>query len=319
MNEVAVVFGGAGFIGTHLCGRLVSGRSKVIAVDIREPINPVPGVEYRIADVRDLTNFQVDGEVRAVFNLAAVHTTPGHPDHEYYETNIIGAVEISNFATRQSCKEIIFTSSISVYGPGEDPKTESTKLNPTSAYGRSKMVAEKIHLSWLATDTSNRLLIVRPAVIFGFGEGGNFTRMAKLLSKGIFIYPGRRDAVKACFYVDDLLDAMDFARSKNQRAITFNGCYPDGYSLEQIVETFRAHYFRKARTVTIPTAAVSAAAKALKPFSRFGLGIHPDRVLKLIVSTNIVPQWLSSQGFSRRGRIKLAFDRWAEKSGGRFI
>jgi hypothetical protein len=42
---------------------------------------------------------------------------------------------------------------------------------------------------------------LQAAVIFGAGEGGNFTRLAKLLQKVFFVYPGRKDTIKACFYV----------------------------------------------------------------------------------------------------------------------
>ena len=318
-SKNALVFGGSGFIGTRLVAKLAGEGHRVVSADIKPPRIRLDGVSYLQADVRNLSDFDPGLRIDRIYNLAAVHTTPGHPDHEYYETNILGANSIAALARRLGVNEIVFTSSISVYGPGEETKSETTKPAPVSPYGWSKFMAERIQTAWMEEDVSRRLVICRPAVIFGPGEGGNFTRMATLLKKGFFVYPGRKDTIKACFYVDDLLEALQFALERPERLVLFNGCYPDRYTLEQIVETFRTSHMRDVRTFMVPRGIVTAAAAALKPFSAMGLGIHPDRVTKLVKSTDVVPGWLASVDRAVSGRLPSAIDRWHAASGGRFV
>ncbi len=319
-SGVTIVFGGAGFIGTHLLRRLQANgeNSRLISVDIKRPARQVDGVEYVQADVRDLSGFEFPDNTSLIYNFAAVHTTPGHPTHEYYETNIAGALEITRLAAQHNVPEIVFTSSISVYGPGEDRKTENSLLTPVSAYGYSKMLAEKVHKNWHGGEDGRKLTIVRPAVVFGAGEGGNFTRLAKLMKKGFFIYPGRKDTIKSCISVHDLLDAIEFARSRNTGFIVFNGAYPERYTLMDIVNTFAIGHFKNVKTVNLPKWVVLGAAKLLRVMDVFKLGVHPERVLKLIRSTDVYPEWLVSQGREYPQGLARALDRWSKETNGRF-
>lgn len=308
-----IVFGGSGFIGSHLLKRLVAkGTHRIISLDLRQPPYPVSGVDYRLGDVRDLSGLSIEGPVSTLYNLAAVHTTPGHPTHAYYETNILGATEVTAFARCHATNDIVFTSSISVYGPSEDLKTEATPVAPESAYGWSKYMAERIHRAWLDEAENRRLTIVRPAVVFGPHEGGNFTRMAKLLKKGLFVYPGRKDTIKACIYVEDLLDAIDYAHETNKRLTLFNACYPDRYTIQQIVQVFQSVAFPKLREFCIPLWIVKTIAWLLRPAAFLGLGIHPDRVMKLVRSTDIYPKWLKDQGQAKNSRLPEVLGLWRD-------
>jgi nucleoside-diphosphate-sugar epimerase len=318
-RSTTVVFGGAGFIGTHLMERLQArGAGRIVSLDIRAPQRPVAGVDYLIGDVRDLSGLTLDGPVSAVFNLAAVHTTPGHEPWEYYDTNIRGAIEVTRFARRHAVRQIVFTSSISVYGPDEQPKDETTPPNPVSDYGRSKFIAEQVHRDWLASDAAHRLVIARPAVVFGLGEGGNFTRLARMLDKGIFVYPGRRDTIKSCIYVGDLVSWMLAAAGHEDRFVLFNGAFSNRYTIEQIVETFRQTAFPGARSFMVPAAVLKTLAALMRPVSAAGLGIHPDRIEKLMVSTNILPGWAEAAGLPTRDLLAARLGEWREMGGGSF-
>ena len=159
--------------------------------------------------------------------FAAVHTTPGHEDWEYYWTNVHGATNVCRFASDVGADHILFTSTMMVYGPTEAPKDEDAALEPVNAYGRSKILAEGIHRLWQSErPETRRLTVVRPGVIYGLAERGNFTRLSQALKARRFVYPGRTDTIKACGYVDDLVSSMLMMEERNEGVFLYNFCHP---------------------------------------------------------------------------------------------
>lgn len=307
----AVVFGGAGFIGGHLVASLTAAGATVLVADHEPPRGPLPaGATYLSADVREPIAFEAPGPDPLVFNLAAVHRTPGHPDHEYFETNVAGATNVTAFCARHGATRLWFTSSISVYGPTEVAVTEDSPLTPNSAYGASKAEAEGIHRAWVEADPARRLVVVRPAAVFGPGEHGNFTRLAGALKRGTFLYPGRKDTLKACGYVDDLIGSLFFMADRADPVATYNYGYPQPPTLEGICSAFvEVGGLRRPRGV-LPAGPVMAAARLL---DAAGLKtFDPERVKKLFNSTNVVPRRLVEEGFPYQTDLREAIGRWRE-------
>lgn len=318
----AVVFGGAGFIGTHLLRYLKStGYGPLVSVDIAEPKRPVGGVEYRVHDLTQPIETGSIPHFDEAYNLAAVHRTPGHEPHEYYLANVGGATNVVRFCREAGINRLLFTSSIAIYGPGEDLKDESTTPTPTSDYGRSKLLAEEIQREWQLEDASRKLVIVRPAVVFGAGEGGNYTRLAQALRKGIFVYPGRRDTIKSGGYVGELIRTMRFALESNEPSILYNFCYPDAYTIEDICRTFHTVAGYRAPRGLVPLAAMNAAALPFETLNKLGLrnGIDRERIAKLVVSTRVHPGWLLRSGYGFQSDLASALADWREQSSGTFL
>ncbi len=319
---IALVIGSSGFIGGRLIQQLLRDGSYqgIRAVDHRAPGIRLAGVEYHEHDVRHPLPTELGRGVSCIYNLAAVHTTPGHEPHEYYETNLAGALNATNLASENGTRCIIFTSSISVYGPSEDTITEQSQPNPVSDYGRSKLLAEKIHQHWLSQDSAHKLVVVRPGVIFGPGEGGNYTTLIKALRRRMFFYPGRRDAIKSSGFVDDLASAIEFARCQDDRAITFNYAFPHLSSTADIVAAASAALGIKSAPPTVPAFLLLLAATPFEIANSLGLKnrVHRDRVRKLIHSTKVYPGWLVSRGYNFTMDLEAALRAWGEETGGRF-
>jgi nucleoside-diphosphate-sugar epimerase len=325
MSRIAVIFGGHGFIGSHLARRLASSGNykRVISADIAaEPRFRSEGVEYVRCDIREPIPCDLVPAATEIYNLAAVHTTPGHDDWEYFWTNVLGASHVCDFARQVGVRVIVFTSSISVYGSSEESRTESTEPKPNTAYGRSKFCAEAIHKQWYAEAIGDRrLIIVRPAVIFGYKESGNFTRLAKLLSKNAFIYPGRKETIKACGYVKDLVESVLYALEGADSMITYNFAYPDSYTTEDICRAFCNVAGYHEPFLVVPIWLMMGIGRGFESLTNIGFrtSINRARILKLFRSTNIRPVDLNGRGFKWAYDLESALLDWKNCSeGGHF-
>lgn len=323
-----LIFGGEGFIGSHLIKYLTIEKN-VPAQDVYSFDIKTSGKygNYAYLDVRKEINLDIpDLKNSIIFNLAAVHTTPGHEDIEYFETNIRGAENIAAFAEKNGITSIAFTSSIAPYGASEENKKETTLPTPNTPYGISKLVAEHIFKTWQSNDKAGRkLLIVRPGVVFGKGEGGNFTRLYNALKKGFFFYPGRRDTLKASVYVKDVARVLHdgITSSLPENLDTYNLTYYPPPSIEEICMTISRVTNVSQPRILVPAWFLKSAASAVFSMGRLVgkkfSGIHPDRVKKLMISTNINGEKLSESPFHLRFTLEEAIRDWYKDNDNKVI
>jgi nucleoside-diphosphate-sugar epimerase len=312
-NHVLIT-GGAGFFGTHLARNLLeSGTARAVtSLDLVAPADPVPGVNYLEHDVRRSFPDTLASDLDAVFNLAAVHRTPGHADYEYFETNVAGATNATAFCDRAGIGNLVFTSSISVYGPSDAPLDEDSPIRPNHAYGRSKWLAEEIHRCWLQRGGNRRLVIVRPAVVFGRGEHNNYTRLVGLLQRGLFVYPGRSDTRKACGYVKELAHSLKFALERANPYYLYNFAFAECPTTKEICELLVRVAELTPPRGTVPLAPLEFLAAGFEALNAIGVrnGINRDRIRKLINSTHILPRRLVTDHYSYRFTLQSAFIDW---------
>ena len=324
-----IIMGGTGFVGTHLTNLLnaVHPEAKVWNLDIVKPGTPNPVVkDYKpaVKEGERLGSTYVECDIRkpigelpftptpedVIFNFAAVHRTPGHEDVEYFETNIRGAENVCAFAEKYGIKTIVFTSSIAPYGAAEELKTEGTLPTPNTAYGISKLVAEKIHLAWQKGGDGRKLTIVRPGVVFGKGENGNFSRLYWGIRNHTFAYPGRKDTIKACVYVKELVGFILWNIEERQTPFDiFNCTFEPAYTIEQIVKAMKKVTGLTQSVPYIPNSVVKPLALGAKLFGS-PMGICPARVKKLQISTNICGKKMKESGYQFKWTFEEALEDW---------
>ena len=300
-----IIFGGSGFIGTHLIHLLKEKNDgRIYCLDIVMPgeegvvpgiVEKNQGVKYIRCDVRKKIEVEIETTPEdVVFNLAAVHRTPGHKDFEYFETNIKGAENVTEWCEKYNIKKIIFTSSIAPYGAAEELKKETTLPTPNTPYGISKLVAEKIHEKW-KEKVEGQLVIVRSGIVYGKGEHGNMTRLYSGINKHYFFYT-RKDTIKACIYVKELVCFFMWALENGKEGI-WNCTFEPAYNIEQICESMKKATGMRRFIPTVPGKLLMGVAAVVGPIGGKVVGIHPARVKKLIISTNINGDKLRKSGY----------------------
>ena len=287
MSVDYLIFGGSGFVGTHFSNYLEDIGSSFLIADIIEPIKQ--DSPYEVSDVREKICLNVENNSETIIiNLAAVHKTPGHDSKDYFDTNIKGAENVCDFARDKNINTILFTSSIAVYGTYEDKKSEKNLSMPDIPYGISKLSAEYIHKKWQAEDPSNRrLIILRPAVVFGMYEKANFTRLINSLRRNYFAYVGRKDTKKACVYVKDLAQVIyEFSIDMSIKIDTFNVAYNPSLSIEEIVSSVSVIGDMKFPRFVVPRWLIIFLS-GIMYFIFKKKDFNPKRMNKLVISNDI--------------------------------
>ncbi len=223
MIKRILVTGGAGFLGSHLCDRLVEAGQDVICVD-----NFFTSQRSNIDHLLDRRNFELIRhdvthelflEVDEIFNLAC----PAAPGHYQYnpiktiKTSVMGAINMLGLAKRVKAK-ILHASTSEVYGdPEVHPQTESYRGNvnpigPRACYDEGKRAAETLMFDYRRQNAVN-IRVVRIFNTYGPRmhpyDGrvvSNFIRQA-LAGEDITIFGDGRQTRSFC-YVDDLVEGL---------------------------------------------------------------------------------------------------------------
>ena len=129
--------------------------------------------------------------------------------HLFYRINRDLTVAVAEKAKAEGVRQFIYLSSLSVYGMDEGVITLKTELHPKTAYGRSKLEAER-SLQAMETETF-RVTILRPPMVYGEGCKGNYQTLVKLarMLPAVPSYTNRRSAVsitRLCEFVKARID-----------------------------------------------------------------------------------------------------------------
>ncbi|HEY4103758.1 MAG TPA: SDR family NAD(P)-dependent oxidoreductase [Polyangiaceae bacterium] len=220
-----LVTGGGGFIGSHLCEKLVQDGHEVrafvryngrgsqgfidgIASALRD------GIEVVAADIRDFDSVSraVAGCER-IFHLAALIGIPYSYESPlaYVRTNVEGTYNVLEAARRAGTKRVLVTSTSEVYGTARyTPIDEAHPLQPQSPYSASKIGADNLALSYYLS-FELPVVVARPFNTFGPRQSARAiipTLATQLLSKRAQIAVGSLDPVRDLTYVEDTVSGM---------------------------------------------------------------------------------------------------------------
>jgi len=233
-----LVTGACGYKGSVLVPKLLASGHEVVAFDIMwfgNSLTPHPKLTVIRGDVRDVDSIPLEG-VSAIIHLSSVANDPcSELDPTLtWEISCLATMQLADKAARVGIPHFIYASSGSVYGLKDEPQvTEDLELVPLSEYNKTKMVGERVLLSY-----SNQMAvqIVRPATVCGLSPrmrldvAVNMLTMQALAKGEITVLGG--DQTRPNIHIDDITDLYLFLLDRPQITGVFNAGFENLSILE---------------------------------------------------------------------------------------
>ncbi len=207
MRQIALV-GASGFIGTRLIDLLGKDNCYNIDKNPSEKYNDITTIQdIREKNLEHVLAINTD----TVVLLAAEHRDDVSPISLYYEVNVNGTRHVLDAMDKQGIRNIIFISSVAVYGLNKKNPDEQFPPDPFSHYGKSKWQAENVLREWQHKDPPNKsLTIIRSTVAFGENNQGNVHNLLRQIASGNFLMIGRGENRKSMAYVGNVAAFIKF-------------------------------------------------------------------------------------------------------------
>lgn len=237
-----LVTGGCGYVGTILTSKLLDIGIDVTVADIMwfgNYLNGHPNLKVVQADIRDIDSVPMDG-IDSVIHLANISNDPcGDLDARLsWEVNALATMRLVEKAIAGGVKQFVFASSGSVYGvKAEDRVTEDLSLVPITDYNKTKMISERILLSYRDDIIVN---CIRPATVCGYSPrmrldlSVNMLTMQALANRRITVFGG--DQTRPNIHIQDITDVFIHMLEKGEACA---GVYNAGFENISIMDIAR--------------------------------------------------------------------------------
>ena len=234
-----LVTGGCGYKGSVLVPTLLENGHNVISVDTQwfgNYLSSHPNLKNLKSDVRDISPSILKG-IDVVIHLANIANDPAvelNPNLSW-EVNVLATQQLIEKSRKEGVKQFIFASSGSVYGvKDEDKVTEDLDLVPISVYNKTKMIAERVLLSY-----KDEMVIhcIRPATVCGYSP-----RMRLDVSVNMFTYQALKNGKMTIFGGDQtrpnihIKDIVNVYLHLIDNQNIESGCYNAGFENISILE-----------------------------------------------------------------------------------
>ena len=238
MKNKYLVTGGAGFIGSHLCEKLVKRGHKVVVIDnlgfgkksnLKNIINKIEFIKLDISNYLKIEKYFQN--VKKVFHLAALsEIVPSiNKPEEYFKSNVEGTLNVLKACKKHNVSKIIYAASSSCYGlPKFYPTDEKEKINPQYPYALTKKMGEDLILHWEKV-YKLKALSLRLFNVYGprsRSSGAYGAMFGVFLTQKYFNKPftvvGDGNQERDFTYVEDVVEAFIKASSSNLTGEIFN-------------------------------------------------------------------------------------------------
>lgn len=233
---------------------------------------------------KPLEGLCLDGIDVVLHCAALVHQVKEKSFQEYYNVNVKYPVSLAKEAKKSGVKQFIFISTVSVYGEGKATVTEETVCNPSTAYGKSKYMAE-VELKKLERDNFV-VSIIRPPMVYGANAPGNMAALISLVKKVRVIPLGNIENKRSFVYIVNLLHLIDCVIEKKKNGL-FLACDDEALGTSKLIEFIAKGLDKKVTLIRVPF--FQRILKFIKP------SIHDSLYGTLKISNQITKKELNYQ------------------------
>ena len=227
------IIGGSGFVGSFLIKEIRD--LKINNLDK----NPSPFYNdlTQIGDIKNKEEINIPKGTKSIVLLAAEHRDDVSPISLYYDVNVQGTKNVLEAMDKTGVKNLIFTSSVAVYGLNKSNPNENYPEDPFNHYGKSKLQAEKAIKEWYENDPNGKsITIIRPTVIFGERNRGNVYNLLKQISSGKFMMIGNGENKKSMAYVGNIVALINACLNKVEPGYNiYNYADKPDFSMNELV------------------------------------------------------------------------------------
>ena len=245
-----VLIGGSGFVGSRLISQL--GVNNCFNLDKNQ--SPFYPKITKIVDIRNIDELKISKNTKFVVLLAAEHRDDVSPTSLYYDVNVQGTKNVLQAMDKAGVKNIIFTSSVAIYGLNKTNPNENHSEDPFNHYGKSKWEAEQVIKDWFHNDPVGKsITIIRPTVIFGERNRGNVYNLLKQISSGKFMMIGKGENKKSMAYVGNIVALIKNRLESTELGFNvFNYVDKPDFSMVEITQIIEEKMKIKLSSIKIP-------------------------------------------------------------------
>jgi len=176
-----LVTGSEGFVGKVLIAQLLKSGHEVQGIDRVK----TSGLEYKLYQLDLATEISLDATCYdLVIHCAAAKGDWDISDKEFYEDNVVATENLLNYVRNCEVKKIIHFSTVAIYSRDVTDGSESTKIEPDSVYGQTKLDSE-ILIRKYAEESGIPTVILRPSVIYGRNNYANMFNLIQQLNRAL--------------------------------------------------------------------------------------------------------------------------------------
>jgi len=292
-----LVTGSEGFVGKELVANLIAAGHEIDGIDRAKAVNP----SYKLHRIDLKNEILLDpASYDVVVHCAAAKGDWDISDEEFYEDNVIATENLLNYVRKCDVKKIIHFSTVAIYSRDVTDGSESTKIEPDSVYGQTKLDSE-ILIRKYAEESGIPTVVLRPSVIYGRDNYANMFNLIQQLNRSLPFQINPVGITKSHVSVRNVVDVVlrfsDPSYSVNGLEI-YNLTERPYYDLNNMIRIICDELGVKPPRVNLPIWLVAIPFGILEFFGKLlkkDTGFTLDRLRKFSSSTHYTSEKLWSQ------------------------